>query len=79
MALMADLSKANEILHRNQPMMVEYGTSRLLARLSAKRQKKVVHSRAIPPAVDSTKGVKTPRSTSLILALYSLFLAFSCC
>ena len=32
----------------------------------------------MPPVVDRTKGVKTPRSTFLILSPYSRFLACSC-
>ena len=40
--------------------------------------KNMVHSRATPPVVDKTSGVKAPLSAPWILAPYSGFLAILC-
>ena len=78
MQRIADRSIANDRRQRIQPMTREYCLSCFRDNSSASLLQNVVASRAIPPVVERTSGVKTPCSTSRTLWAYSLFFAVSC-
>ena len=73
----ADLSRANEMVHRIQASVVTYSVPRFVANNSANLLYAIVVSLLSPFVVEKTKGVNEACSTSLILSPYSLFFACS--
>ena len=74
----ADLSRANEMVHRIQASVVPYSVPRFVDNNSANLLYTIVISLLSPPVVEKTKGVNEACWTSLILSPYSLFFACSC-
>ena len=78
----ADLSRANEMVHHIQASVVSHSVPRFVANNSANLLYAIMVSLLSPPVVEKMRhgvnGVNEACSTSLILSPYSLFFACSC-
>ena len=78
MALIAELSSANEMRHLIKWRTCENDICFLSDHMSAILLKQMEHSLAIPPVNAKTRGMKAPCSTSCTLSACSRFFSNSC-